>query len=126
MKRNNKKPFGIWTPRQERLIRALLEHDKISANALRDVAGASNISQAVVDLRSLGWVILGWVINMKRISIKDRDGKPCKPGRYFLSKEMRRRAEQALREYSTRSAATEQADIMNNDFKTYGSTGGVI
>ena len=78
--RTSTKPM---TPRQERVLRALLgTGDWIAREAIDRIAGSSNGPEVIRQLRQR----LGYnAIEMERISTVDRDGLPTQPGRYRLS-----------------------------------------
>jgi hypothetical protein len=79
------------TPRQDRLLRALLKHAGwISREKVDRIAGASNGPQIVLEVRRKVTGHDG--IEMRRVDAVDRDGKPCKPGRYRLTPQGRKRA----------------------------------
>lgn len=79
------------TPRQSRLLEALLSAaDWIPRESVDRIAGASNGPQIVLELRRK---VTGYDgIEMQKADATDRDGKACKPGRYRLSTEGRKRA----------------------------------
>jgi len=83
------------TPRQLRLIDALLKAEGwISRESVDCIAGASNGPQIVFELRQKVTGRDG--IEMRKVTASDRDGRPCKPGRYRLSPAGRERAAQFL------------------------------
>jgi len=75
---NKPRPF---TPRQQRVINALRLKPCWREEVDR-IAGASNSPQVISELRRRGFVIP--CILVTKI---DRDGKPCRPGRYYLQSE---------------------------------------
>lgn len=82
---------GTLTPRQSRVIDALLKaEDWISRESVDRIAGASNGPQIVLELRHKVTGRDG--IEMRKVTVTDRDGRPCKPGRYRLSEAGRERA----------------------------------
>lgn len=68
------------TPRQIRVVRALLRGPQMR-ETLDAIAGASNGPGVVMQLR-----IKGISIDCERIDSTDRDGRPCRPGRYSLTR----------------------------------------
>ncbi len=81
------KPASLMTPRQARAVNALvLAKDWIGREAIDRIAGASNGPEVIRQLR----LRLGYdSIEMQRVEAIDRDGHPCKPGRYRLTPEGR-------------------------------------
>ena len=82
---------GTLTPRQFRLLTELLHAGGwISRESVDRIAGASNGPQIVLELRRK---VTGYDgIEMQKVAATDRDGRPCKPGRYRLSAAGRKRA----------------------------------
>ena len=68
-----------FTPRQQRALDALWTGPKMR-EALDRMTGCSNGPQLVRDLKDKGIEI-----NCTLIESTDRDGRPCKPGRYELT-----------------------------------------
>lgn len=86
------------SPRQARVIRALLPGAWITREALDRIAGASNAPDVIMKLRGK----LGHdAIDTERIDGTDRDGRPCRTGRYRLSEPGRVRAAELLREVAS-------------------------
>ena len=81
------------TPRNRRLLGALVTHEKVFVSELRTMVGALNPAQNVLSLRQLGWHI-----HTGRISVKDRDGNLCRPGFYRLEPKEKERAIAFLKE----------------------------
>lgn len=79
----NFKPALRFTPRQRRALDALW-HGPLMREALDRAAGCSNGPQLVKDL-----IDKGVAIQCELIDSYDRDGRPCKPGRYSLTCEGR-------------------------------------
>jgi hypothetical protein len=70
------------TPRQRRLLVGLMPGEWLTREAVDRIAGASNGPQIVLELRrKLGQDS----IEMRQVDATDRDGRPCKPGRYRLT-----------------------------------------
>lgn len=81
------------TPRQARVIHALLPGAWITREALDRIAGASNSPDTVQKLRrKLGQD----AIDMEHFDALDRDGNPCRPGRYRMTEPGRVRAAELL------------------------------
>lgn len=71
------------TPRYYRALRALAA-GPLMREELDRAAGASNGPDTVAAL-----VRAGWRIECERLNRIDRDGRPCKPGRYTLQADQR-------------------------------------
>lgn len=71
------------TPRYYRALRALAA-GPLMREELDRAAGASNGPDMVADL-----IKAGWHITCQRLERIDRDGRPCKPGRYTLQADQR-------------------------------------
>lgn len=79
------------TPRQTRLLNALLSTEGwVSRERVDRISGASNGPQIILEVRRKVTGHDG--IEMRKESAIDRDGRPCKPGRYRLSAPGRERA----------------------------------
>lgn len=84
----NTKTTPGFTPRQGRVVEALCSTDGwIARESVDRIAGASNGPQVIAELRHR-W---GIAIEMKRVDCLDRDGRPCKPGRYRITPDGRQR-----------------------------------
>lgn len=68
------------TERARRAIDALIRSSHVSREAMDRIAGASNSPQVIAGLRRKGVDI-----ECERVEAIDRDGHPCRPGRYFLT-----------------------------------------
>lgn len=77
--------------RQERVLRALVARP-LMREELDATAGASNGPEVVRALRAAGWRI-----HCERLKRTDRDGLPCRPGRYSLDPAQRTEAFEMLR-----------------------------
>ena len=79
----NRTSFINMTPRQERVIHALVQTKEwISREAIDRIAGASNGPEVIRQLRCR----FGYdAIEMERINTVDRDGLPTQPGRYRMT-----------------------------------------
>lgn len=71
--------LNTTSPRHIRVLRALAARP-LMREELDAVAGASNSPAIVAAL-----IKAGWLIRCERIKRLDRDGKPCRPGRYTLA-----------------------------------------
>ena len=81
------------SPRQARVIRALMPGAWITREALDRIAGASNAPDVIMKLRGK----LGHdAIDTERIDGTDRDGRPCRPGFYRMTDPGRVRAVELL------------------------------
>ena len=90
---NSTRPRRI-TPRQQRVIAALWSAQRwISREEIDRIAGASNGPQVIKELRERLAGHDG--IDMERIEVTDRDGRPCRPGRYKLNHQGRDRIAKA-------------------------------
>lgn len=70
---------GTRNPRHLRAIQALTA-GPVMREQLDRIAGASNGPELVSELRRLGLCV-----PCERVKRRDRDGRPCRPGRYSLS-----------------------------------------
>lgn len=92
---NSKRPVR-FTERQKRLLAALWKSKGwIAREDVDRIAGASNGPQVISELRERLAGRDG--IDMERVEVIDRDGKPCRPGRYQLTQQGRERIERAAR-----------------------------
>jgi hypothetical protein len=83
--------FKPFTPRQRRVLEALLENvGWITRESVDRIAGASNGPQIILELRRKVTGHDG--IEMQKAESRDRDGKNCQPGRYRLTSLGRERA----------------------------------
>ena len=82
------------SPRQARAIDALLPGHWISREQMDRLTGASNAPDVVAKLRNkLGH---DGAIEMEMVDGTDRDGRPCRTGRYRLTEPGRVRAVELL------------------------------
>lgn len=80
-----------FTPRQARALAVLLPGQWIARETMDRATGASNAPDVIHQLRrKLGYD----AIEMERLDATDRDGKPCRPGRYRLTQQGRERLAQ--------------------------------
>ena len=75
---------GTLNPRYLRVIDALMERPRMREELDR-IAGCSNGPELVAELRRLGLDV-----QCLKMTRTDRDGKPCRPGRYILTETGRR------------------------------------
>ncbi|WP_315122499.1 hypothetical protein [Comamonas antarctica] len=79
----------VMTPRQERVLQALAGTTSwIAREAIDRIAGASNGPDVIARLRHKLGID---AIEMERVEVIDRDGRPAKPGHYRLTDTGRRR-----------------------------------
>ena len=71
--------LGTSNPRHLRAVHALLA-GPVLREELDRIVGTSNSPQAIARLRELGLDA-----PCERLTVEDRDGKTCRPGRYFLT-----------------------------------------
>lgn len=73
-----------FTPRQARALTVLLTGQWITRETMDRTTGASNAPDVIQQLRrKLGYD----AIEMERLDATDRDGRPCRPGRYRLTEQ---------------------------------------
>lgn len=72
----------IRTSRQRRAIQALVKYGKVTSSDLGRLTGYLNPPELVAQLRRNGWLVV-----CELFDVLDRDGKVCRPGRYFLKPE---------------------------------------
>lgn len=78
--------LGTDNPRHLRVLTVMLKRP-ISRENLDSIAGCSNGPELVAELRRRG---LGGELLCERIQFVDRDGRPCRPGVYYLTPKGRR------------------------------------
>ena len=83
--------LNTTSPRHARVLRALAARP-LMREELDAIACASNGPEIVSALRASGWAI-----RCDRVERIDRDGKPCRPGRYTLAENQRTVAEELTR-----------------------------
>lgn len=86
---------GTDNPRHLRAMHALLIRPR-ARQELNVITGASNLPDLVADLRKLGLKV-----PCERIETTDRDGRPCRPGVYYLTPLDRR----AIRQWQSQRGA---------------------
>ena len=79
------------SPRQARVINALLSGAWITRESLDRIAGASNSPDVIWKLRRK---IGEDAFDMELIDGTDRDGRPCRTGRYRMTEQGRERLDQ--------------------------------
>lgn len=112
----NNSPF-IKTPRQKRAVKALLEATRIPIIDFGPIVGALNPRQIAMELRRQGWQ--GIILTIRYL-VKDRDGKPCNPGAYYIPEVLKPLAREALEKYTTPAKGFAKVvkgtkQIQNND-----------
>lgn len=85
----------IKSPRQTRALSELLK-GPIAVKDLGSKIGALNPRQIVFELRFQGFE---GIIETRRFTVTDQDGKRCHPGEYYIPEHLKGCAEKALREY---------------------------
>ncbi|NGX51164.1 MAG: hypothetical protein K1060chlam2_01024 [Chlamydiae bacterium] len=88
------------SPRDMRLLRSLVEEERVFVRDLRSRIGSLNPAQNALSLRNQEWRI-----QTDYIGIHDRDGVLCRPGYYWMEESERERARIFL-EKAERAAAT--------------------
>ncbi len=76
----------IKSQRQKRAINVLIDKASIEVKDLGILIGALNPRQIIFELRQLGFEN---IIKTQFFEKKDRDGKRCRPGRYFIPPEFK-------------------------------------
>lgn len=93
--------FLIKNPRQQRAIAVLLEK-AVSVKDLGPMIGALNPRQVIAELRRQGF---SGIIETRRFTVTDQDGKRCRPGEYFIQQDVKPMLEKALIEYAIQTRA---------------------
>lgn len=93
------------SPRQARVIHALLPGAWITRESLDRIAGASNSPDVIWKLRRK---IGEDAFDMEMIDGTDRDGKPCRTGRYRMTEPGRVRAVELLRKVGNQHGEASQ------------------
>lgn len=83
---------GTGNQRHLRAIRALLR-GPVERIDLDDIIGCTNAPYVIQELRGMGLEL-----PCERITVKDRDGKTCRPGRYSLTEKDRAKVRAWLRD----------------------------
>ena len=76
----------IKNNRQERALDALLRNEAVTRKDLNAIAGALNAPETISQLRKQGF---RGIILTRRFMVKDRDGKNCNPGEYYIEPAMK-------------------------------------
>ncbi len=84
----------IKGPRQRRAIEVLL-NGPVTVKNIGELIGALNPRQVIFELRNQGFEN---IILTRRFDIIDQDDKQCRPGEYYIPKELKPTVEQALNE----------------------------
>lgn len=100
------------SPRNRRLLLCLVERERVFVRELRSLIGALNPAQNALSLRRGGWNI-----QTDYTTVRDRDGKVCRPGYYWLETSERERACQFLKKAERAGGAAPSAgdDIKLSD-----------
>lgn len=82
-------PMGRWpnNPREQRAIEALIDGPKMRRE-IDSLVGCQNGPDLIARLGRA----IGFRIGCEEVPKRDRDGRLCKPGRYFLTADQRKRA----------------------------------
>ena len=80
------------SPRNKRLLQCLVDKERVFVRDLRSLIGALNPAQNALSLRKSGWNI-----QTDYIAVRDRDGKVCRPGYYWMETSERERAYEFLK-----------------------------
>ncbi|NGX46773.1 MAG: hypothetical protein K1000chlam3_00136 [Chlamydiae bacterium] len=101
-------------PRNKRLLEVLVIRDRVFVNELRKLIGAFNPAQNAHELRRAGWKI-----NTGRGVAKDRDGKTCRPGFYWMEPHEQARVIEFLkgadRAAGTAPSANDNPELHNSE-----------
>ncbi len=98
----DKMNYFISDPRERRAIEVLIQGEAISVKDIGPIIGALNPRQIIFQLRE--HYGLREVIKTRLFKVKDRDGKVCRPGEYFVSPEDKRILEELLKKVATPSS----------------------
>ena len=82
--------------RQARVIRALL-NSAVSVKEMGPKTGALNPRQIILELRRQGFK---GIIQTRRYTVIDQDGKRCRPGEYYIPHSAKPMVEKALTGYA--------------------------
>jgi hypothetical protein len=98
---------GRWpsNPREQRAIEALIDGPKMR-HEIDSLVGCENGPDLIARVGRA----VGFRIGCEEVPKRDRDGKLCKPGRYFLTADQRERA-LALRREAQAAPKPPQANI---------------
>lgn len=104
-------PRYIKNLRQKRAIATLLSVDSIAVKDIGPIIGAHNPRQTIMELRRQGF--LG-IIETRRYTILDRDGKICRPGEYLIPSQLKPIARKVLDEYTASKTKHREANDKNH------------
>lgn len=107
----------IKSSRQMRALENLLVKGSYTVSEASKIIGAANPRQSIMELRRQGF---GELIKTRRFPVKDRDGKDCYPGEYYLPPEYRPLVERVLKDYQNRSSTTGEG---NTEFDDHSNAG---
>jgi hypothetical protein len=99
-------------PRELRLLKILMEEDKVFLEDLRQKVGALNPAQVKFSLKKKGWII-----HTTFISMKDRDGNDCRPGYYWMDLQEKEKVRNFLEKVNG-AAATAPSTTETSKFNT--------
>lgn len=103
-------------PRDRRLLKCLVEMDRVFVRDLRALIGALNPAQNALSLRKAGWNI-----KTEKASMRDRDGKLCYPGFYWIGPGEKAKALEFLQR-ADRAAGTAPSVNDNPELHNYDSS----
>jgi len=103
--------YHIKSLRQQRTIAALLEK-AVQVKDLGPLIGALNPRQVVFELRQLGFE--GTILT-RRFTVRDQDGRLCRPGEYFIPDILKPFVEAALRDYVLRTIKKSSGSVQRSD-----------
>ena len=95
----------LMSPREERLLRELVQNKRVFIRDLRERIGAQNPAEIKSQL-----VKRGWIIQTEFIAMLDRDGKRCYAGYYLIESVEQERGRQFLEEINRAEATALQVD----------------
>ena len=94
-------------PREKRLLKILIERDKVFIRDLRELIGSQNPAQIKFQLKNCGWQI-----HTDFIPVKDRDGELCPASFYWIDEKEKQKAIECLKIDEAGAAAS---SIKNNE-----------
>lgn len=104
------------SPREMRLLRELINNERVLVKDLRVRIGALNPAQITFSLRRKGWNIrTGFV------QVQDRDGRLCNTGYYWMPGEEKAKAEEYLKKTNGAGATAPLAKCDALAWKTISS-----
>lgn len=85
----------IKSSRQQRAIAILLKKP-VTVKDLGPIIGALNPRQVISELRNQGFY---GIIETRRFSVIDQDGRLCRPGEYYIPEQLKQKVENTLNEH---------------------------